>query len=179
MNFTLMSEMPSYFTDVLGFDLRSAGILCIFPYLALYGSAIFFGKFFEYLERTRGWHLTDVRRMAQFIAYGVSGVGLVLCGFVRDTMGAYSCMVFTLVRKLLIIFIYIFVFCSICVVIVCVFCRVLRMRFITRTRPIVYFYFLHCPFVWEIDVFRREPVWPGVCMDGHCTQLLLLSQLHR
>jgi hypothetical protein len=98
MNFTLMSEMPSFFTDVLGFDLRSAGVLCIFPYLALFVAAIFFGKLFSYLEHEAGWHVTDVRRAAQFIAYFCSGVTLILCGYAGTTMGAYSFMILTLVN---------------------------------------------------------------------------------
>ena len=97
MNFTLMSEMPSFFTDVLGFDLRSAGILCTLPYIALFFSAILFGKFFEYLEHQRGWSVTNVRRAAQFSAYFCSGVGLVLCGYIHNKMGAYAAMIMTLV----------------------------------------------------------------------------------
>lgn len=100
MNFTLMSEMPSFFTDVLGFDLRSAGVLCIFPYLALFVSALCFGNFFSYLEHQRGWQVTDVRRAAQFIAYFCSGVGLILCGFANSAMEAYGFMILTLVRAL-------------------------------------------------------------------------------
>jgi hypothetical protein len=97
MNFTLMSEMPSFFTDVLGFDLRSAGVLCLFPYLALFVSALCFGNFFSYLEHHRGWHVTDIRRAAQFIAYFCSGVGLILCGFANTTTEAYGFMILTLV----------------------------------------------------------------------------------
>ena len=96
-----MSEMPSFFTDVLGFDLRAAGVLCVFPYLALFLSAILFGKCFESLEHQYGWHVTNIRRAAQFIAYFCSGVGLVLCAYINNTMGAYSCMILTLVSVLI------------------------------------------------------------------------------
>ena len=97
MNFTLLSEMPAFFTDVLGFDLRAAGVLCIFPYLALFISAIIFGKYFSYLEQHSSWSTTDVRRAAQFVAYFCSGIGLILCGYATTTMGAYACMILTLV----------------------------------------------------------------------------------
>jgi hypothetical protein len=103
MNFTLMSEMPSFFTDVLGFDLRSAGVLCLFPYLALFVSALCFGNVFSYLEHHRGWHVTDIRRAAQFIAYFCSGVGLILCGFANTTTEAYGFMILTLVTTILLV----------------------------------------------------------------------------
>lgn len=102
MNFTLMSEMPSFFTDVLGFDLRSAGVLCTLPYVALFFSAICFGKFFEYLEHQRGWSVTNIRRAAQFSAYFCSGVGLLLCGHMQNAMAAYACMIMVLVSVRLI-----------------------------------------------------------------------------
>ena len=44
-----------------------------------------------------GWHVTNVRRAAQFIAYFCSGVTLILCGYAGTTMGAYSFMILTLV----------------------------------------------------------------------------------
>jgi hypothetical protein len=101
MNFTLMSEMPSFFTDVLGFDLRSAGALCVLPYFAMFVAAIGFGKLFEYWERECGWSVCSVRRSAQFVAYFCSGVVLLMCAYVSSTMGAYTLMIFTLVLLLL------------------------------------------------------------------------------
>ena len=101
MNFTLLSEMPSFFTDVLGFDLRSAGVLCIFPYLALYIAAIVSGLSFEYLEQKQGWSTSKVRFSAQFIAYFCSGVVLIMCGFTHSTMGAYGFMILTLVSTII------------------------------------------------------------------------------
>lgn len=95
IGFTLLSEMPSYLTDVLGFDLQSAGILCVFPYIALFLAALGFGKFFDYMQRNKNWSVRRVRATAQATAYIGSGVGLVVCGFVPQKYVAYGFMVVT------------------------------------------------------------------------------------
>ena len=35
IGFLLLSEMPAYLQDVLGFSLQMSGLLCIFPYVAM------------------------------------------------------------------------------------------------------------------------------------------------
>lgn len=50
MGFTLLSEMPSFLTDELGFGLSSAGVMCVFPYLGLFITTLGFGKFFLYMQ---------------------------------------------------------------------------------------------------------------------------------
>ena len=76
--------MPSYLTDVLGFDLESAGILCVFPYLALFISALSFGGIFEYFQTHYGWSTDKVRKVAQVVAYVGSIGGLLICGFMDN-----------------------------------------------------------------------------------------------
>lgn len=95
IGFTLMSEMPSYLTDILGFDLDSAGIYCIYPYLALFFSTLIFARVFDYLQRERAWSNNDVRVTAMFIALLGSGMGLVVCGFLDAKFAAYTFMVLT------------------------------------------------------------------------------------
>lgn len=58
VGFTLLSELPTYLTEVLGFTLQSAGLLCVFPYLALLCSTLFFSRVFEYLGNN-GWEVTS------------------------------------------------------------------------------------------------------------------------
>lgn len=98
MNFTLTSEMPSYFSDVLGFNIMLSGVLCVFPYMALFGSALLFGRIFEHLQRSGAMSADTVRKTAQFIAYFCSGCTLVLCSFSNtDTMRSYGLMIATMV----------------------------------------------------------------------------------
>lgn len=85
--------MPSFLTDELGFDLESAGILCVFPYLALFFSSLSFGAIFEYMQWHHGWSINNVRQAAQWIAFLGSASGLVLCGFMGNSYAAYSFMI--------------------------------------------------------------------------------------
>lgn len=87
--------MPSFFTDNLGFDLESAGVLCVFPYLALFFSSLSFGLLFEYLQNQYDWSTDRVRQVAQFIAYAGSTSGLIICGFMDDKYVAYVFMIIT------------------------------------------------------------------------------------
>ena len=93
IGFTLLSEMPSYLTDILGFDLGRAGLLCVFPYLALLFSTLLFARLFDYLQRERNWEVSRVRRVAMYVAYLGSGAGLVVCCFVQEKYTAYGFMV--------------------------------------------------------------------------------------
>ena len=95
IGFTLLSEMPSYLTDILGFDLGSAGILCVFPYLALFFATLGFAQLFDFLQREHDWSVDRVRKTAMFIAYIGSGTVLVICGFLPDKYAAYTFMIFT------------------------------------------------------------------------------------
>ncbi len=88
-----MSEMPSYLTDVLGFDLTSAGILCVFPYMALFFSALGFGAWFQYMQNEYQWTTDRVRQVAEFVSFlGATG-GLILCSFMEDKYVAYTFMI--------------------------------------------------------------------------------------
>jgi MFS transporter, ACS family, solute carrier family 17 (sodium-dependent inorganic phosphate cotransporter), other len=96
--------MPSFLTEVLGFDLGSAGILCVFPYLALFISTLSFARMFDYLQREHAWTANSVRRTAMFTTFIGSGLGLVICGFLGDKYAAYTFMIITQVKRKLFFF---------------------------------------------------------------------------
>lgn len=56
----LLSEIPTYFTEQLGFDSEESGILSIAPYLVQLASVVGFGHFFEYLHIEKGWTTREV-----------------------------------------------------------------------------------------------------------------------
>jgi hypothetical protein len=85
--------MPSYLTDVLGFDLRAAGLLSVAPYLTLFCSSLAFGALFNHLEMKGGWSVRDVRQCAQFVSVGGAAVALLICGFLTDRYVAYVFMI--------------------------------------------------------------------------------------
>ena len=95
VNFMLLSEMPSYLTSQLGFDIVTSGALCVVPYASLFCTTLGFGKLFDYLQHHKGWQVRTVRQVAQFIAVGGSAIVLLICGFVPDKFVyvCYGCMV--------------------------------------------------------------------------------------
>jgi MFS family permease len=95
IGFTLLSEMPSYLTDVLGFDLTSAGILCVFPYMTLFFANLGFGALFQYLQNECNWPTDRVRQVAEWTCFFGSASVLILCSFMDNKYVAYVFMILT------------------------------------------------------------------------------------
>jgi len=93
INFTLLSEMPSYLTDQLGFDLSSAGALCTLPYIMLFCSVIASGNLFHWLQEKRDWTTRSIRLSSQFTSFGGASLGLVICGFLQSVPAAFFFMI--------------------------------------------------------------------------------------
>ena len=95
VNFMLLSEMPSYLTSQLGFDIVTSGALCVVPYASLFCTTLGFGKLFDYLQHHKAWQVRTIRQIAQFIAVGGSAIVLLICGFVPEKFVyvCYGCMV--------------------------------------------------------------------------------------
>lgn len=85
--------MPSYLTDQLGFDLSSAGLLSVLPYVALFVCVVGSGNIFHWLQQEHSWSTTRVRRTAQYIGYAGAGLGLVICSFIDVAGVAFMFMV--------------------------------------------------------------------------------------
>lgn len=93
IGYLILSELPTYFTEQLGFGLKSAGLLSMAPYIAQFGSTLLFGFLFQWLQQNRNWSTRNVRQWAQHICFlGASGC-LVLCGFVSEASVATCLMV--------------------------------------------------------------------------------------
>ena len=92
-NFLLLSEMPSYLKDVLGYNLESSGLLSVIPYLVLFVFTLCFGYTYDYMQRAQGFSKRSIRQIAQFVAFGIGSVLLVTCGFVSDPTAAFILMV--------------------------------------------------------------------------------------
>lgn len=94
--FMLLSEIPSFLTDSLGFDLEESGLLSVVPYFTNFCSVLLFAQVFENLQLNHGWSVRKVRQVAmQFCILG-SGFSLVICGFVDNRYGAFAFMVLSL-----------------------------------------------------------------------------------
>ena len=92
----LLSEIPSYFTEELGFELEESSLLSIAPYLTQLASVVGFGQLFKYLQQQRGWPTRKVRQYAQFIAFGGASVCLVICSFSPDPYMGFAFVVISM-----------------------------------------------------------------------------------
>lgn len=97
IGFTALSEMPSFLNDQLGFSLYTTGILCVFPYAALFASTLLFGKGFNHLQQQYGYSTDSVRQMAQFLSFGGSAFFLIIVGYLQDTR--YACYIFLIISQ--------------------------------------------------------------------------------
>ena len=89
----MVSEIPSYLTDVLHFSLKDAGIYSMMPYFAQFIATVCFGQLFYYMQHAFGWKTRTVRQVAQFVSFVGSSTCLLLCGFLSDATTAFACMV--------------------------------------------------------------------------------------
>lgn len=91
--FLLLSELPSYFENILGFNSTAAGTLLIVPYLALFISTLLFGIIFEYFQQKQGMQTRTVRQYAQYIAFGGGVMFLNICAYLEGQYQAYACII--------------------------------------------------------------------------------------
>jgi len=89
IGYMVLTEMPSYLNDELGYDLSEAGLLSVLPYVFNFISVMTSGRLFDYLLREKGWNIRDVRQWANRIAFiGASG-SLVISGFMTSPGAAF------------------------------------------------------------------------------------------
>lgn len=84
IGYMVLTEMPSFLNDELGYDLSEAGLLSVLPYIFNFASVMTSGRLFDYLLREKGWGVRDVRQWANRIAFiGASG-SLVISGYMAS-----------------------------------------------------------------------------------------------
>lgn len=93
IGFLLLSELPSFFEDILGFNSTAAGVLLIAPYLALFIATMSFGIVFEYFQQKKGMQTRTVRQVSQYIAFGGGVMFLNICAYLKDPYAAYMCII--------------------------------------------------------------------------------------
>jgi hypothetical protein len=96
IGFMLLTEMPSFLNDQLGYDLESSGLLSIAPYAANLFSVAAFAQLYAHMEEKRGWTIRDIRQSANQVAFIGSSVSLIICGFLTNSGAAFTFMVFSL-----------------------------------------------------------------------------------
>ncbi|XP_042203099.1 putative inorganic phosphate cotransporter [Homarus americanus] len=81
--FTLLTELPTYLSNIQHFDINSNGLLSALPYLIQWGFSIVWGAIMDVLTRTRVLSLTSVRRVSTGVACYVFSGALIAVGFVN------------------------------------------------------------------------------------------------
>lgn len=56
IGFILLTEMPTFLTEVLNYDIKSAGLLSVTPYAANFISTIIFAMYFDRVEVNNSYH---------------------------------------------------------------------------------------------------------------------------
>ena len=84
IQFLLLSEVPSYLTDVLGFDLSTAGVLSTIPFGGMMLVSLCNGQYLYRRQKYDGWSVRKVRLVAQTIGMGGPSVALLLCAYTTD-----------------------------------------------------------------------------------------------
>ncbi|XP_077281828.1 na[+]-dependent inorganic phosphate cotransporter isoform X1 [Temnothorax americanus] len=79
--FTLMTQAPTYFNFIHGWNINATGILAGAPHLLRMIFSYFFSMMSDWLLRTRRMSLTNVRKLATFVCTGVQGILIVGLGF--------------------------------------------------------------------------------------------------
>ncbi|XP_024938191.1 putative inorganic phosphate cotransporter isoform X2 [Cephus cinctus] len=80
---TLMTQAPSYFNYIHGWNIHATGILSGLPHITRMAFAYFFSVFCDWLLRTKRMTVSNVRKLATFMCSGGQGIltlGLGLSG---------------------------------------------------------------------------------------------------
>ncbi|KAJ9590350.1 hypothetical protein L9F63_027811, partial [Diploptera punctata] len=78
---TLLTEMPSYMNDVLGFDIGSNGLLSALPYLVMWLTSFLFSWVSDILNSRQLISLATSRKLFNSIAHWIPGVTLIALAF--------------------------------------------------------------------------------------------------
>ncbi|EFN73550.1 Vesicular glutamate transporter 1 [Camponotus floridanus] len=78
---TLMTQAPTYFNFLHGWDINTTGILAGAPHVLRMIFSYFFSIISDWLLRTKRMSLTNVRKMATFVCTGVQGIFIIALGF--------------------------------------------------------------------------------------------------
>ena len=101
IGFMLLTEIPAFLTDALGYDIESAGLLAVTPYAANFVSTMGFAMYFDKKEvcmstcqmpilfisscsQEEGWPARKVRQRSMQITFLGAGTCLVICGFLKS-----------------------------------------------------------------------------------------------
>ena len=96
LQFMLLSELPSYLQDQLGFSVSNAGVLSTIPFAFMFIVGSGMGQFLFNRQKYHGWSTVSVRLFAQTVGMIGPAIFMLLCAYGQDQMGqwgTYVCIV--------------------------------------------------------------------------------------
>jgi MFS family permease len=81
LNFSLLSELPSYLEGELGFSASTAGVLSTLPFALMFITATGMGQLLFSMQKYRGWSTKRVRRIAQTVGLVGPASCMLVCGY--------------------------------------------------------------------------------------------------
>jgi ACS family sodium-dependent inorganic phosphate cotransporter-like MFS transporter 5 len=79
--YMLLTEMPTYLTTIVGFNLQKSGSIALLPYLACFGGSVVFGGIADSLVKKRGWRIKSARIAVAVVAEVVPALCIAAAGF--------------------------------------------------------------------------------------------------
>ncbi|KAK9916910.1 hypothetical protein WJX75_008641 [Coccomyxa subellipsoidea] len=87
--YTLLAWLPSFFELSLGLTVESSSLLTLIPYLAMTAMTPFVGPVADGLV-SRGWSVTDVRKLAQGVAFAGPALCMIMCSLLTPHGTAHA-----------------------------------------------------------------------------------------
>ncbi|RVE43974.1 hypothetical protein evm_011377 [Chilo suppressalis] len=88
--FTLMTEMPSYMSKVLGFELKRNGILSSLPYLAMYLLSFPMGSMTDRILKKDWLSVTNTRKLFNSIAHSSQPTNIIIPSCLRASYTTFT-----------------------------------------------------------------------------------------
>lgn len=94
--YMVLTELPTYLTDVLHYPLANAGFLSVLPYVLQLLATLLVGWIFHVVQDKYNYSTDAIRQTAQFVSFLGASLPLLLCGYVTNSDVAYVLMVISI-----------------------------------------------------------------------------------
>ncbi|XP_076752859.1 sialin-like [Xylocopa sonorina] len=79
--FTLITQAPTYFNFIHGWNINATGVISGVPHLLRMVFSYYYSIMSDWLIRTNRMNLTNVRKLATFVCTGLQGICILLLGY--------------------------------------------------------------------------------------------------
>lgn len=87
--YTLLAWLPSYFELALGLSVDKSSLLTLIPYIAMTAMTPFVGPVADGLV-TKGWSVTNVRKLAQGVAFAGPATCMLACAYLTPAGASHT-----------------------------------------------------------------------------------------